>query len=228
MPECFVLSSSPVTTARHNQSRPRRLFHVAIEAPCAGHKEERDTDVGRHQRGVGQHVRIERHQRQRSEPRPVAERLPRRHENQQRKQQREHPGSHAHLKHKLIPVAVVVRQPFAAVDIRLGLEAAILLLRDPQRPPQCRQGCDQLRQRRMLRVQPVVARMPHHVAGKHVVAFIECGRLAMHHQRRQSHLYGDQSSYDSPNKPPGELWHNLPAFRDANLHPTIRWAVNRR
>ena len=54
----------------------------------------------------------------------------------------------------------------------------------------------------MLGVEPVVAGVQHHVAGKHVVVFVEGERLAMNDQGRLDHLHRNQPNDHSPKTRP--------------------------
>ena len=157
-----------------------------------------------------QNVRIERGQRQRENRRPVAEQFPRRQEYHQRKCPGQEAGRHPHLENQLVAIAVVPRKPVPPVQIRLGFEVAAFQLRHPKIPPQQRRCSQQLYERWVLRVESVVFGVPHHVTGKHVVAFVERERFAVNHYQRQDHLYTDQPCHDSPQHPPGKFWHVLP------------------
>src|SRR5277367_855773 len=167
-----------------------------------------------------QNVRIERGQRQRENRRPVPERFPRHQENHQRKRRAQKAGRQPHLENQLVPIAVVPRKPVPPVQIRLGFEVAAFQLRHPQSPPQQRRRRQQLYERWVLRVQSVVFAVPHHVTGKHVVAFVERERFAVNHHQRQDHLHADQPRHDSPQQPSGKFWHVLPIPQNSRGHLT--------
>jgi hypothetical protein len=75
--------------------------------------------------------------------------------------------------------SVVPREKVAAIEIGFGFEFAALERRDPEISAEKRESGEELDERRMLRVETVVARLVHHVAGEDVVVFVEGKRLTM-------------------------------------------------
>jgi hypothetical protein len=123
--------------------------------------------------GVGQEIGVEAGDDQREECSAGAEKLARGEEDDERQADGEDAGHHAHPKDQALAAPVIAGEPVAAVDIGLTFEKSALEWRRPEVPADRGDGGKKLDQRRMLRIEAVVARLPHHVAGKGVVALVE-------------------------------------------------------
>src|SRR6202453_3977470 len=97
-----------------------------------------------------------------------------------------------------MPWTIIALHKITAITVRLRLDPSLLQRRHPKLLLQQRQCRHQLNHRRMFGIQPVVAAMPHHVAGENMVALIEGERLAMNDDRNQDYLQEDQSACKGP------------------------------
>jgi hypothetical protein len=145
---------------------------------------------------VGQHSRIEYGQYDRDKRRPTAEILARGKVHHEGKGNGDQIRCHSHLKYHLIAVAVVSGEPVASVQIRFDLEVAVVRGGTPEIAPEQRDRGQQFNQWRMFGVQAVVVRVPHHVAGIHMILFVECERLAMNRKSGNAELDCDQCGHD--------------------------------
>src|SRR5580698_496185 len=96
--------------------------------------------------------------------------------------------------------AIIMFHKISAIPVRLCLEHLSSQRRHPKLLLQQRQCRHQLHERRMFGIKTVVAAMPHHVAGKNMVALIESERLAMNDNRNQDYLQNDQAACKGPDR----------------------------
>ncbi len=180
--------------SNHHQSPRRRHLHITIEGVHRGEQEARQSGVGGHQRAVRQQVRIEHQQRERQKSRARAEHLLRRQKHQHRQQHRQQRRHHAGAKQH--GVSVVLEQEVFSAEKCLVLEIPPLQLRDLQVHPQDRQRRQHLHHRRMLGVQPEVARLPRHVSRIKMIVLIPRDRFLPNRQR-QLQNQNSKKTYDS-------------------------------
>jgi hypothetical protein len=110
--------------ASYGQPSQSGLLDIAIKTPRAGKKEERYADVGGHQGGMRQDVRIKPNQCKGDKRCPISKTLSRGKKDYQRKRNGEQPSRKAHLKNDLVTIAVVASQEFLAARKRVILEKA--------------------------------------------------------------------------------------------------------
>ncbi len=147
---------------------------------------------------MSQYVGIKDHKRKRNKSGSLPKPLQRCKKHHQAKRHREQFHTRPHPKDQSLTGPIVPCQPVTSTQVRFGLEVSALQRRYPQVLPQGGQGRKQLRQRRMLGVQAIVARLPHHVPGKHVVVLIKRERLPMDDGQSQRGLYQKQNNNYRP------------------------------
>jgi hypothetical protein len=145
-----------------------------------------------------QPIGIKGHQYEGYEARDVPKELPRGEENDERKSQSQQTRCQPHPKHQAPGGAIIAGVPITPRQVGFDLEFAVLQLWDPQILPGDR-GCgQQFRERRVLGVQAVVAGLPHHVPGEHVIGLVKGQRLAVYHHRHMHCLECQQDTNRHP------------------------------
>jgi len=194
----FGGEQQPGGDAREQQANQRGLLDVAIEGVDRGQEEKSHSHVRGHQRRMSHDVGVKADQQHRHKPGSGAEPLAGGQEDQKRQSQREQAGGKSHAEEQALACAVVAGKKVAAVEVGLRFEVAAFKRRNPQIAAHKRQRGQHLHQRRMLRVEAVIARMQHHVSGEDVVVFVPRERLAMHHKRHLRGLHGQQDNDGDP------------------------------
>jgi len=145
-----------------------------------------------------QNIRIEDHKSEREKPGHIPKPLSCRKEHNQAKPYRKQLHAGPHPKYQMLTSPIVPGQPVTAPQVRFSLKIPALQRWYPQAVPQRWQRGKQLRQRRMFGVQSIVAGLPHHVPGKHMVVLIKGQRLPMDDRQSQSGLQQEQNNNYRP------------------------------
>ena len=148
---------------------------------------------------MGKNVGIKDHENKSDKTGRIAKPLPRCQKHQKAQSQRKQLRARPHFEDELVSVSVVTRQPVTAIQIRFRFEKRVIpRWRNPQMIRKNGHGREKLHQRRVFRVQPIISRFPHHVAGEHVVVFIKGERFPMHDDQRQGCLNHQESRHHEP------------------------------
>ena len=177
---------------------PAHRFDEAIEGVDRSKEAARSAHVGGDEGRVGEHGWIEDKERHRDQTGSGAEHLSSGKKEQQGQRERKDQDGHVDAEEQRVRAVmsavlwIVAEEQLAAAIVGLGLEESALPGSDFEIEWQKRQGCHELDQRRMLRVEAVLAVLPVHVAGIDVIAliptgrFLPCGQADLgHHDQQQ-------------------------------------------
>ena len=165
------------------------LSRSGVEGDDRQEHEERDAGVGRHELAVGEDVGAE-HAEEQGEHgggQAVAGAGPQEHRDGE--QRAEDDDGQPPPEEEAVGVVPAVQEPLAELPLPAHRPRLVVGL-DRHVHEEQGQGGQRLHQRRVLRVEPVVAELEVRVAGRQVRALVEGGRLPPHAADRQRHVDG--------------------------------------